>query len=243
MPDERARLERLARLLEADGYVRASTSDADVIVLNTCCIREGCDTKLYGTLGHLKALRRVASAEERGSRSWSRLPGAEGPRTAARQRPARGRGARHPNVRRAAELLAEHRDSGRPVIEILESTVASDHEQFPSALPVVREQEWAAWATIQVGCDNNCAFCIVPAVRGPEASRAFGEVLGDPRGRGRWGHRGDPAGPERLNSYGRDLTLAARATARNPGVRARALRPGSAGWRKLPGSVRSSRTC
>jgi len=103
--------ERIAGLMEADGYERASSeADADVVVLNTCCIREGADTKLYGTLGHLKSLK-----ESR--------PGMEimvGGCLAQKDRESLVERAPHVdvvfgthNVGRAAELLAEHRDSGR----------------------------------------------------------------------------------------------------------------------------------
>src|SRR3546814_6484982 len=81
------------------------------------------------------------------------------------------------NVHRAAELLAESREAGRPIVEILEETVADDHDTFPSALPVKREVPWAGWVTIQIGCDNSCGFCIVPAVRGKEISRPLDDII------------------------------------------------------------------
>ncbi len=200
--------ERIAGLMEADGYERASSeADADVVVLNTCCIREGADTKLYGTLGHLKSLK-----ESR--------PGMEimvGGCLAQKDRESLVERAPHVdvvfgthNVGRAAELLAEHRDSGRALVEILEETVAADNESFPSALPVVREDPWAAWVTIQVGCDNNCAFCIVPAVRGPEVSRSFEDVVAEVRRAAAEGVTEVTLLGQNVNSYGRDLTLALR---------------------------------
>ena len=101
------------------------------------------------------------------------------------------------NVHRAAELLHEAR-AGGPVVEILEETVAEDAEAFPSALPARREVDHAAWVTIQIGCDNSCAFCIVPAVRGAEMSRPFADVVAEvDRARRRRRHRGHAAGPER----------------------------------------------
>src|SRR5690606_41473347 len=59
-----------------------------------------------------------------------------------------------------------------PIVEILE-----EHEEYPSALPARREVAHSAWVTIQIGCDNSCAFCIVPAVRGPEVSRRLGDIV------------------------------------------------------------------
>ena len=102
------------------------------------------------------------------------------------------------NVGRAAELLGEQRQAGRSLVEILEETAADDHESFPSALPARREVAYAAWVTIQIGCDNSCAFCIVPAVRGREISRTFDDVVDEVRALAADGrHRGHPAGPER----------------------------------------------
>src|SRR3954469_8545498 len=117
--------ERIAGLLEADGLrPAATTDDADVIVLNTCCIRENADNKLYGTLGHLKSLK-------------DRRPGmqiAVGGCLAQKDRELIQ--ARAPqvdavfgthNVGRAAELLAEAATAGGRVMEILDEDV-----EFPS---------------------------------------------------------------------------------------------------------------
>jgi tRNA-2-methylthio-N6-dimethylallyladenosine synthase len=200
--------ERLAGLLEADGMERADdVESADVVVLNTCCIRENADNKLYGTLGHLKALK-------------DRRPGLEivvAGCLAQKDRDVVAERAPHVdvvlgthNVHRAVELLHERRASGRPVIEILEETVADDHQLFPSALPVVREVGHAAWVTIQIGCDNSCAFCIVPAVRGPEISRPFDAVVDEVRRAAADGVTEVTLLGQNVNSYGRDLTLAQR---------------------------------
>ncbi|MGI9579258.1 MAG: MiaB/RimO family radical SAM methylthiotransferase [Microthrixaceae bacterium] len=203
--------ERIAGLFEADGYERAkSEDDADVVVLNTCCIREGADTKLYGTLGHLKSVKDAN-------------PGLEimvGGCLAQKDRESMVETAPHVdvvfgthNVGRAVELLDEHQDTGRPVVEGLESTVAEDRDAFPSALPVVREDPWAAWVTIQVGCDNSCAFCIVPAVRGPEISRHFGDVLDEITRAASDGVTEVTLLGQNVNSYGRDITLSLRGEA------------------------------
>ena len=76
--------------------------------------------------------------------------------------------------------------------------MADDHETFPSALPVRREVGLGGWVTIQIGCDNSCAFCIVPAVRGKEISRPFDDIVDEVAGAGRRRrHRGHAARPER----------------------------------------------
>ena len=199
--------ERIAGLLEADGLtLAAGVEDADVIVLNTCCIRENADNKLYGTLGHLKSLK-------------ERRPGVElvvaGCLAQKDQDVIRRRApyvdvvlGTH-NVHRAAELLHESRASG-PITEILSEAVAGDHELFPSALPARREQGHSAWVTIQIGCDNSCAFCIVPAVRGPEISRPFDDLVDEVRRLAEDGVVEVTLLGQNVNSYGRDLTLAGR---------------------------------
>jgi len=199
--------ERIAGLLEADGLVPAADgADADVIVLNTCCIRENADNRLYGTLGHLKSLK--AERPEVEIMVGGCLAQKDRDLIQARAPHVDVVFGTH-NVHRAAELLREARESG-PVTEILEATVASDHELFPSALPVRREQGHAAWVTIQIGCDNSCAFCIVPAVRGPEISRPFDELVDEVRRLAADGVTEVTLLGQNVNSYGRDLTLAAR---------------------------------
>jgi tRNA-2-methylthio-N6-dimethylallyladenosine synthase len=198
---------RIAGLLEADGLIEApSAEEADVVVLNTCCIRENADNKLYGTLGHLKAEKQ-------------RRPGleivvagclAQKDRDLVRER------APHVdvvlgthNVHRAAELLHAARTRG-PVTEILEAAAADDHDRFPSALAARHHHGYAAWVTIQIGCDNSCAFCIVPAVRGPEMSKPFDELVDEVRALAEQGVTEVTLLGQNVNSYGRDLALAAR---------------------------------
>ncbi len=199
--------ERIAGLLEADGLVAAGgLADADVVVLNTCCIRENADNKLYGNLGHLKAWK-----QQRDGRQIV-VSGclAQKDRDLVRQR------ASHVdvvlgthNVHRAAELLHDARRLG-PVTEILDAAVVDDHARFPSALPVVRDVAFAAWVTIQIGCDNRCAFCIVPAVRGVEISRPLDDIVGEIRALASAGVTEVTLLGQNVNSYGRDLQLAAR---------------------------------
>ena len=206
--------ERLAGLLEADGMEPTTdAAEADVVVLNTCCIRENADNKLYGTLGHLKSLKDAR-------------PGMEIVVAGCLSQKDRGSIAeRAPyvdvvlgthNVHRAVELLHERRESGRPVVEILEATVAEDHELFPSALPVVRQAGYAGWVTIQMGCDNSCAFCIVPAVRGPEISRPFGDIVAEVERAAIDGVTEVTLLGQNVNSYGRDLTLRMRQQGSDP---------------------------
>jgi tRNA-2-methylthio-N6-dimethylallyladenosine synthase len=197
--------ERIAGLLEADGLRRAEHPEqADVVVLNTCCIRENADNKLYGHLGHLKALKQ-------------RRPGMQivvGGCLAQKDRDSIVERAPHVdvvfgthNVARAAELVGSQRDTGAPMVEILDEAVADDHAAFPSALPVRREVPYASWVTIQIGCDNSCAFCIVPAVRGREISRPLDDIVAEVRSLAADGVTEVTLLGQNVNSYGRDLTL------------------------------------
>jgi tRNA-2-methylthio-N6-dimethylallyladenosine synthase len=195
--------ERIAGLLEADGMAAADRlEDADVVVLNTCCIRENADTKLYGHLGHLKS--------EKARRPDLQI--VVGGCLAQKDRDVIRDRAPHVdvvfgthNVHRAAALLEVARTGG-PVVEIWEATDPEAAEAFPSALPVRREVPWAAWVTIQIGCDNTCAFCIVPAVRGKEISRPVDDVIAEVTAAAADGVTEVTLLGQNVNSYGRDLT-------------------------------------
>ena len=199
--------ERIAGLLETDGLERAENeTDADVVVLNTCCIRENADNKLYGTLGHLKTWkdakdgRRIVvagclSQKDRGG-VRDRAPWVDVVMGTH-------------NVHRTTELLAQSRTAG-PVTEILDEAVIDDHALFPSALPVRRETSWNAWVTIQIGCDNTCAYCIVPAVRGKEVSRPTADIIAEVESLASNGVTEVTLLGQNVNSYGRDLALAER---------------------------------
>ncbi len=210
--------ERIAGLLEADDYVPVTDeADADVVVLNTCCIRENADNKLYGTLGWLKPWK-----EERDGRQIV-VAGC----LAQKDRDLVRRKAPYVdvvlgthNVHRTAELIDEARHHG-PITEILDEAVLDDQAMFPSALPARRETTYNAWVTIQIGCDNSCAFCIVPAVRGAEISRPFADVLAEVDRLASEGVSEITLLGQNVNSYGRDLQL----TARQSGDSEARLRP------------------
>jgi tRNA-2-methylthio-N6-dimethylallyladenosine synthase len=164
--------ERLSGLLEGAGYSRAGTADeADVVVLNTCAVRENADNKLYGNLGQLAPNKR-------------RRPGmqiAVGGCLAQKDRSEIVRRApwvdvvfgTH-NMGSLPALLDRARHNQEAQVEILESL-----EVFPSTLPVRRESGYAGWVSISVGCNNTCTFCIVPSLRGTEKDRRPGDVLAE----------------------------------------------------------------
>jgi len=199
--------ERLAGMLEADGLEATDDVDAaDVVVLNTCCIRENADNRLYGQLGQLKSLKarhpgmQIAVggclAQKDGALVQQRAPQVDAVFGTH-------------NLAAAPGLLRRAATAG-PVMEILDAAQADDEATFPSALVTARNLAYAAWVTIQVGCDNACAFCIVPAVRGPEVSRPFGRLVAEVEGLADAGTTEVTLLGQNVNSYGRDITLALR---------------------------------
>ena len=164
--------ERLTGLLEDAGYVAAPPGDgADVVVFNTCAVRENADNKLYGNLGQLASVKK-------------RHPGmqiAVGGCLAQKDRSTITEKApwvdvvfgTH-NIGSLPVLLERSRVQEEAQVEILESL-----EVFPSTLPTKRESAYAAWVSISVGCNNTCTFCIVPALRGKEKDRRPGEILAE----------------------------------------------------------------
>jgi tRNA-2-methylthio-N6-dimethylallyladenosine synthase len=166
--------ERLAGMLEAAGYARADAGDtADVVVFNTCAVRENADNKLYGNLGHLRPAKT--------SRPGMQI--AVGGCLAQKDRAEITRRApwvdvvfgTH-NLGSLPALLDRARHNAEAQVEILESL-----EVFPSTLPARRESTYAGWVSISVGCNNTCTFCIVPSLRGKEADRRPGDVLAEVR--------------------------------------------------------------
>jgi tRNA-2-methylthio-N6-dimethylallyladenosine synthase len=164
--------ERLAGLLETAGYQRAAEgADADVVVFNTCAVRENADNKLYGNLSHL-APRKLSD------------PGmqiAVGGCLAQKDRDTVLKKAPYVdvvfgthNIGSLPALLDRARHNRQAQVEIVDAL-----EQFPSTLPAARDSAYAAWVSISVGCNNTCTFCIVPALRGKEVDRRPGEILAE----------------------------------------------------------------
>lgn len=166
--------ERLAGLLEADGYRRAADgADADVVVFNTCAVRENADNKLYGNLSQL-----VPS-----KRRNPQMQIAVGGCLAQKDKDAVLRRApwvdvvfgTH-NIGSLPTLLARAKHNQAAQVEILDAL-----KEFPSGLPAARESAYAAWVSISVGCNNTCTFCIVPSLRGKEIDRSPADILAEVR--------------------------------------------------------------
>ncbi|MEO6714527.1 MAG: tRNA (N6-isopentenyl adenosine(37)-C2)-methylthiotransferase MiaB, partial [Mycobacteriales bacterium] len=143
----------------------------DVVVFNTCAVRENADNRLYGNLGHLAPVKRAKpgmqiavggcmAQKDRGV-ILERAPWVDvvfGTN----------------NIGSLPALLERARHNDEAQIEILESL-----EVFPSTLPTKRDSAYSAWVSISVGCNNTCTFCIVPALRGKERNRPVGDILGE----------------------------------------------------------------
>ncbi len=167
--------ERLSGLLEDAGLERKSDElhdeVADVVVFNTCAVRENADNKLYGNLGILKGIK----AER------PNMQIAVGGCLAQKDRDTILKKApwvdvvfgTH-NIGSLPTLLARSRHNKKAELEILESL-----DVFPSTLPTRRESVYAGWVSISVGCNNTCTFCIVPSLRGKERDRRPGEILAE----------------------------------------------------------------
>jgi tRNA-2-methylthio-N6-dimethylallyladenosine synthase len=191
--------ERIAGLLESDGMVRTEeAARAEVVVLNTCAVRQNADDRLYGNLGRLRGVKaahprmRIVVAgclaqKDRGEiqrrAPWvdvvvgtHALPG-------------------------VLELLRLAEREG-PQMDVREYT-----EVFPSALPARRQVRHHAWVSVSVGCDNRCTFCIVPLVRGAQRSRPLGEILAEVQGLAGQGVVEVTLLGQNVNTYGRDLTV------------------------------------
>jgi tRNA-2-methylthio-N6-dimethylallyladenosine synthase len=161
--------ERIAGLLEEAGWSPVGDGDPDLVVFNTCAVRENADNRLYGNLGHLKPVKDAR-------------PGmmiAVGGCLAQKDQATIVQKAPHVdvvfgthNVGSLPILLERARVEQASQVELLEAL-----EVFPSALPARRDSAATAWVSISVGCDNTCTFCIVPSLRGKETDRRPGDVL------------------------------------------------------------------
>ncbi|WP_185994622.1 tRNA (N6-isopentenyl adenosine(37)-C2)-methylthiotransferase MiaB [Nocardioides campestrisoli] len=166
--------ERLTGLLEDAGYAAAPAGEqADVVVFNTCAVRENADNKLYGNLSHLAPVK-------------AKRPGmqiAVGGCMAQKDRDTIVERAPYVdvvfgthNIGSLPALLDRARSQEEAQVEILESLSV-----FPSTLPTKRDSAYAAWVSISVGCNNTCTFCIVPSLRGKETDRRPGDILAEIR--------------------------------------------------------------
>jgi tRNA-2-methylthio-N6-dimethylallyladenosine synthase len=165
--------ERIAGLLDGAGYVRLDDPDGtpDLMVFNTCAVRENADNRLYGNLGHLRPVK-------------DKHPGMQIAVGGCLAQKDQGEIVKKApwvdvvfgthNIGSLPVLLERARHNEEAQVEILESL-----EVFPSTLPARRESTYSGWVSISVGCNNTCTFCIVPSLRGKEKDRRPGEILAE----------------------------------------------------------------
>ncbi len=190
--------ERAAGVLETMGYRPAGEPEsADLVLFNTCAIRENADNKLYGQLTQLKPLK-LANPDSKVVVGGCLAQKDQG--ELAERAPWVDVIYGTHNMGRLPELLAAADSASLPIVEILEHT-----EMFPSALPARREVRHHAWVSISIGCNNTCTFCIVPSLRGPEKSRKLGEIVAEVRDLVDDGVAEVTLLGQNVNSYGRDL--------------------------------------
>ncbi len=190
--------ERIKGMLEELGLGEATSRDeADVVVFNTCTIREKPDTKLAAYLGEAGARKREhpdtviavggCYAEAQRERIFSLYPQVDvafGPGTITH--------------------LADWLGAGGMGLE-RGRFGTGDERAFAASLPMHRERRFQAWVQISMGCNSVCSYCIVPAVRGREVSRRAGEVLAEIQSLASAGVREVTLLGQNVNSYGRDL--------------------------------------
>jgi len=163
--------ERISGLLESAGYSKAEGGDADLVVFNTCAVRENADNKLYGNLGMM------LSRKEKDPNFQIAVGGClaqKDQNTILEKAPWVDVVFGTHNMGSLPTLLERARHNSKAQIEILESL-----EVFPSTLPSKRDSAYAGWVSISVGCNNTCTFCIVPSLRGKEKDRRPGEILAE----------------------------------------------------------------
>jgi tRNA-2-methylthio-N6-dimethylallyladenosine synthase len=197
--------ERIAGVLDAAGYVAAGGKpihvqglpEADVVVLNTCAVRENAATRLFGNLGQLREMKQ----------NHPGLQIAVGGCLAQKDRA--GIVEKAPwvdvvfgtyNLRSLPALLERARVNQEAQVEIEEAL-----STFPSSLPARRQSPFSAWVLISVGCNNTCTFCIVPSLRGRERDRRPGDILAEVEAVVRSGAVEVTLLGQNVNSYGAEF--------------------------------------
>jgi tRNA-2-methylthio-N6-dimethylallyladenosine synthase len=191
--------ERMAGMLESQGYVpAASAEDAEMVILNTCSIRDKAEQKFYSELGRLAHLKgrggknitiAVAGciAQQEGRHLLSRTPSVDlviGPS----------------DIARLSAMIEKKRELGRPVVE-----TDGDPEYHHKLVPAARTDGLKAWVSIMYGCDNFCTYCVVPYLRGRERSRPSSDIVAEVRDLALQGYREVTFLGQNVNSYGKGL--------------------------------------
>lgn len=192
--------EKLAGMLISLGYIETQNpEDADVIVYNTCCIRDGCEQKVFGNLGSLKPLKKkkpnliiaicgcLTQADGRKDYIAKRFPyvnivfGTH-------------------NLHEFKNYLLRYKTDNQNVYDIWEQ-----EKPINENVDMYRTSDYNAWVNIMYGCNNFCSYCIVPYVRGRERSRDMGEIVNEVKGLIAEGYKTITLLGQNVNSYGNDL--------------------------------------
>ncbi|HIW95285.1 MAG TPA: tRNA (N6-isopentenyl adenosine(37)-C2)-methylthiotransferase MiaB [Candidatus Corynebacterium gallistercoris] len=164
--------ERLSGLLEESGYVPVQEGNTpDVVVFNTCAVRENADKRLYGTLGQMKAIKDNHPGMQI---AVGGCMAQKDKQTVVDNAPWVDVVFGTHNLGSLPTLLERSAHNERAEVEIVDAL-----EEFPSVLPAKRESAYAGWVSVSVGCNNTCTFCIVPSLRGKEQDRRPGEILAE----------------------------------------------------------------
>ena len=166
--------ERIAGLLLDAGYTQAlANSQPDLVVFNTCAVRENADNKLYGNLSFLAPRKK----------SDPNFQIAVGGCMAQKDQDAIIKRAPYVDV-----VFGTHNIGSLPILlerarveEASQVEIKESLEHFPSTLPVKRDSAFSAWVSVSVGCNNTCTFCIVPQLRGIEKDRPASEIMSEVR--------------------------------------------------------------
>jgi tRNA-2-methylthio-N6-dimethylallyladenosine synthase len=190
--------ERVAGLLRAQQYeLTDDESEADLILLNTCAIREKAEDKVFSKLGQLRAVK---------ARRPHVIVGVMGCMAQLHQHEIRRRAPAvdlvfgSPAIGKVASLVERVRREGRPIVETGEAPLVKITAR-PDGAPRVR-----AYVTVMEGCEKHCTFCVVPTTRGRERSHAPEVILDEIRGLVADGCREVTLLGQTVNAYGRDLT-------------------------------------
>lgn len=164
--------ERISGLLDEAGYLCVPDGDqADVVVFNTCAVRENADNRLYGNLGHLAP---VKAGRPGMQIAVGGCMAQKDRNTVVKRAPWVDVVFGTHNIGSLPALLDRARIEQASQVEIEEALT-----RFPSTLPTRRESPYSAWVSISVGCNNTCTFCIVPQLRGKETDRKPGDILAE----------------------------------------------------------------
>ncbi|MGJ3509506.1 tRNA (N6-isopentenyl adenosine(37)-C2)-methylthiotransferase MiaB [Enemella sp. A6] len=166
--------ERISGLLDDAGYQPAPEgATPDLVVFNTCAVRENADNRLYGNLGHLASVKAVTPGMQI---AVGGCMAQKDRQTVLDRAPWVDVVFGTNNLGSLPVLLERARVNNEAQLEIAEHLQA-----FPSTLPTRRDSAYSAWVSISVGCNNTCTFCIVPALRGKETDRRPGDILAEIR--------------------------------------------------------------